>query len=916
MSEESLVPDDESQLKAVEQAAKLYTECGWSLTPLHARQKGTDIKGWTKGLSQERLNKAFKAGYTNLGILTGSISGGLVDIDLDCDEACDLFDQYFPETKAKFGRPSRNISHCLYKVPDPGRGMKFQDEILLDRQKAVGKEVHATIIEYRADGLQTMAPPSIHPDEEGRQLFWHNETYDPTLSTRDYLIAACAEVSLAVMNERYAIDEIKAHQLAWNNYQEWVILARGKASSAFEEIYSIESKEIEQSFSTPIIDPLSSKSTFYQINQIALKDLDSWVPYLGLKVCVRDPDGSYSCVPEWRESNTGRKLEQRGKNCSIDPRGIRDFGRQNPRTKNGGYTPIDIIIAMGIAEKADDAASWLTDKLLGGFASQDYKKIKEDEISEKKISEITVHDSSMRELKKASIGNIEKPKIYICPATPEITLKQLSCRYSECGRIYNRGVPVFIVHDKIYNANIAVSLDQNSGVAIAHEISRPWGYVKRGESFEAVDKPLPVQIVRMYLSRPDYHQSLPLLRGITSAPQLKEGGSFYCNEGYDRESCYFVEAMPEIKDLVPEFPSINDAHDALKLIRDQLSTFCFADSEKVLDEAGVYRVDINNPSALNESSALCALLTAVCRASLDLAPLICITAAETSGAGTGKGKLFRMICEIAFGRQPTAFTAGQKTNSEEIDKRIGASLIEGAQSIMLDNLNGMTLRSDTLASIVTENPATIRELGKSKMLKVTPSCFIGLTGNGLTLSEDLIRRAVTIELDAGIEDPESRRFLDDPVKTAKARRRELLAACLIIWRWGQQNDLDEGKSIGSFEQWGRWVRDPLVALGCKDPVLRNQEAKMHDPRRQRQAEIYTTWWQQHENRPVKLSELSSEVIFIIDPKLRGRQYVQSSVSKLVGTRVAGFVLQLVKRSSAWGVDQYILERTDLVKPAE
>jgi hypothetical protein len=916
MSEESLVPDDESQLKAVEQAAKLYTECGWSLTPLHARQKGTDIKGWTKGLSQERLNKAFKAGYTNLGILTGSISGGLVDIDLDCDEACGLFDQYFPETKAKFGRPSRNISHCLYKVPDPGRGMKFQDEILLDRQKAVGKEVHATIIEYRADGLQTMAPPSIHPDEEGRQLFWHNETYDPALSTRADLLVSCAKLAIAVMNERYTIDEIKAHKLAWKNYQEWQILAYGKAKATRIEIDLMEIDETNLDFSKPIIDPLSPQTSFHQINQIALKELDSWVPHLGLKELVRDSDGSYSCVAEWRESNTGRNLEHRNKNLSIDVRGIRDFGRDNPRTKNGGYSAIDIVVAAGKADNLNDAMRWLTERIHENRINQSKNS------SDKSLSSIKIDrnksskSSPQSNEKKSRIKDIGKPKIYISKTNPDEGVKQISLMFSKCGRVLNRGNPVFIVNDKIIKGHIAVSLDQHSGVVIAHEICRPWGHVRRGNYIYEENVAVPATIMQMYLSRPDYHQSLPSLRGITSAPQLKEGGSFYCNEGYDRESCYFVEAIPEIKDLVPEFPSINDAHDALKLIRDQLSTFCFADSEKVLDEAGVYRVDINNPPALNESSALCALLTAVCRASLDLAPLICITAAETSGAGTGKGKLFRMICEIAFGRQPTAFTAGQKTNSEEIDKRIGASLIEGAQSIMLDNLNGMTLRSDTLASIVTENPATIRELGKSKMLKVTPSCFIGLTGNGLTLSEDLIRRAVTIELDAGIEDPESRRFLDDPVKTAKARRRELLAACLIIWRWGQQNDLDEGKSIGSFEQWGRWVRDPLVALGCKDPVLRNQEAKMHDPRRQRQAEIYTTWWQQHENRPVKLSELSSEVIFIIDPKLRGRQYVQSSVSKLVGTRVAGFVLQLVKRSSAWGVDQYILERTDLVKAAE
>lgn len=916
MSDEIPLSDHDNQLDAVERAAKGYQEQGWRLAPLHARKKGTDIKGWSKGLSQERLNKAFRAGYTNLGILTGSISGGLVDIDLDCDEASRLCNTYFSETNAKFGRPSRPLTHCLYMVPEAGRGIKFQDEILLDRQRLAGEEVHATIIEYRANGLQTMVPPSIHPDEEGFQLFWHNATYDPASSTRDDLLASCARLALAVMNERYTIEEIKAHKLAWKRYQEWQILAGRKPYAVYADIDVIESEETNIPFSRPIIDPLSFETPFKQINQLALRDLDSWVPYLGLKVCSRDPDGSYSCVAEWRESNTGRKLEQRDKNLSIDSRGIRDFGRDNPNTKNGGYTPIDLVIKVRKADKPNDAMQWLAERLDEKTKNQSRKSLANHEKLLRLDDERSPDNSLKSNERKTRAQDIGKPKIYISKINPDESVKALSGVFSKCGRIFNRGVPIFIVPDKIVKGHVAVSLDQHSGVGIAHEVCRPWGHVQKGDYLYEEDVGLPGKILQMYLSRPDYHQYLPLLRGITSAPQLKEGGKFYCHEGYDRESCYFVEAIPEVADLVPEFPSLNDVQDALRFIRSHLSTFCFADSEKITDELGVSRVDINKPPALNESSALCALLTAVCRASLDLAPLICITAAETSGAGTGKGKLFRTICEIAFGRQPTAFTAGQKANSEEIDKRIGASLIEGVQSIMLDNLNAMTLRSDTLASVVTENPATVRELGKSKMIKVTPSCLIGLTGNGLILSEDLIRRAVTIELDAGIEDPESRRFSDDPVKTANKGRRELLAACLIIWRWGQQNDLAEGKPIGSFEQWGRWVRDPLVALGCLDPVLRNQEAKMHDPRRQRQGEIFTTWWQHHENIPVKLNELSSEVISIIDPSERGRQYVQSTVSKLVGTRVAGFVLNLVKRTSNWGKDQYILQRTDLVKAAE
>jgi hypothetical protein len=78
------------------------------------------------------------------------------------------------------------------------------------------------------------------------------------------------------------------------------------------------------------------------------------------------------------------------------------------------------------------------------------------------------------------------------------------------------------------------------------------------------------------------------------------------------------------------------------------------------------------------------------------------------------------------------------------------------------------------------------------------TAFIAITGNGLTVSEDLARRFINCKLDAGCEDPESR----------------------------------------SFETWCNWVRDPLLTLGCRDPVERIEMLKAHDPYRQNIAELF------------------------------------------------------------------------------
>src|SRR5205085_7955521 len=126
--------------------------------------------------------------------------------------------------------------------------------------------------------------------------------------------------------------------------------------------------------------------------------------------------------------------------------------------------------------------------------------------------------------------------------------------------------------------------------------------------------------------------------------------------------------------------------------------------------------------------------------SLWLAPGLLVRAPQISGAGTGKGLLIRAICAIAFGIRPRAFTTGH--DRQELDKRIAAELVEAAPALFLDNVNGAVLHSATLASVLTERPARVRLLGYTRMVTLNSTAFIVVTGNGLSVSEDLARRFV------------------------------------------------------------------------------------------------------------------------------------------------------------------------------
>ena len=109
------------------------------------------------------------------------------------------------------------------------------------------------------------------------------------------------------------------------------------------------------------------------------------------------------------------------------------------------------------------------------------------------------------------------------------------------------------------------------------------------------------------------------------------------------------------------------------------------------------------------------------------------------------------------------------------------------------------------------------------------------------------------------------------------------------------------------------MRDPLLTLGCQDPAERISEAKERDGRRQATTDLFKIWWQRHESRPVAIRDLHEEVRQAVDPQGRGRQFLASSLERLVGTRMAGFVLTRQAPVGTWGVATYALQKTSMAE---
>ena len=308
-------------------------------------------------------------------------------------------------------------------------------------------------------------------------------------------------------------------------------------------------------------------------------------------------------------------------------------------------------------------------------------------------------------------------------------------------------------------------------------------------------------------------------------------------------------------------------------------------------------VDLTKPAGLDESSFLATLLTAVCRQSLELAPGFLCDAPNVSGSGTGKGLLVKAVCVIASGVKPSAFTSGH--DAMEFDKRLTSALTEAHPAVFLDNFNSKNLTSDTLASALTESPAMVRVMQHTKNVPLHTRTFIGITGNSVQIAEDMARRLLNTHLDARVEDPEQRKFAPGFLDHVFTQRPKLLTAALTIWRWGRQTNLNPGKPIGSYELWAQWCRDPLIALGMRDPVDRIAEIKAADPKRRRLIAIFEQWWASHSDGTLKATDLDEEVVKLIDDKAvvkadgslqYSRQRVVSFLTRHTNTRVGGYLL--------------------------
>jgi putative DNA primase/helicase len=339
----------------------------------------------------------------------------------------------------------------------------------------------------------------------------------------------------------------------------------------------------------------------------------------------------------------------------------------------------------------------------------------------------------------------------------------------------------------------------------------------RGDEWVPAD--VPSKVAKIYADRIGRWR-LPVLTGVINAPTLRPDGSLLATPGYDAATGLLFDPRGVTFPAIPDRPSQAQAREALAFLGTLIAKFPF----------------VGGVTGANHSVALSAMLTASIRRSLPTAPLHGYTAPT---AGSGKTKLAELPSILATGREAGVIAQGK--TEEELEKRLGALLLAGEATILIDNCTD-PLAGDFICQMLSQSTVRTRILGLSKTPELPSDALVLATGNNLTIAGDMTRRAMLCHLDPQCERPELRSFDSDPIEVMKANRGRYVAAALTVLRaYHVAGRPMRTAPLGSFEGWSRWVRDALLWLGKPDPVETMEQIRKADPKLEKLTAVLAQW---------------------------------------------------------------------------
>lgn len=354
----------------------------------------------------------------------------------------------------------------------------------------------------------------------------------------------------------------------------------------------------------------------------------------------------------------------------------------------------------------------------------------------------------------------------------------------------------------------------------------------------------PSELATRYLHNRGAWQE-PELSGLLKGPIFRTDGTLLDIPGFDHKTGLLL-MPPNVEQFytVPRNPTERELFLAFRTLWEPFEHFPFVGAD---DSAG----------------ALAAMLTAIQRPVLPTAPAFGFNAHVP---GSGKSYLAKAISWLS-GNEPSEMPWSNEP--EEQRKRLTAALLAGRSSVLIDNLNG-TLDSDTFCSILTGESYEDRKLGVSENVNLSTRSLFLVTGNNLSVTEDLCRRVIVSTIDHGTERPSRLSFPFNPVARVrehwlKYRTAGLTILSAYIAAGSPQISTD---SVGSFEEWDRTIRQAVLWLSKQefaliyegvpelgDPVNLLEQSYENDPELERLEEYLSSWYKAYTDQEKTIADV-------------------------------------------------------------
>lgn len=160
-------------------------ERGFAPVPIPYKSKNPGFEGWPSYRMSEPED--FPNERSNIGVILGQPSGGLVVPDLDDEIAVALASQYLPPTGMIAGRKNGGKTHYFYRVAVEFKKREFKH-----------RATEQKFIEILGDGQQVVVGPSVHPSGD----IYDNLEGEPAEIDADELIDAVGRLYEAVCDAK------------------------------------------------------------------------------------------------------------------------------------------------------------------------------------------------------------------------------------------------------------------------------------------------------------------------------------------------------------------------------------------------------------------------------------------------------------------------------------------------------------------------------------------------------------------------------------------------------------------------------------------------------------------------------------------------------------------------------------------